>query len=71
MNSVTIDVNVCKGCGLCTTACPKGILYLDQDVLTDRGYHPSAVRDPALCVACGACAIMCPDSAITVWKEEA
>ncbi len=70
-NMVKIDLSACKGCGLCTVACPKKILGLDQTILTPKGYHPSIVLDMELCVACAMCATICPDSAITVWKEDA
>lgn len=39
MARVTIDDFFCKGCGLCTDVCPVGILELDPDVITAKGYH--------------------------------
>lgn len=69
VNKVTIDEAVCKGCALCTMACPKKVLKLDMGRLNIRGYHPSTVASPEKCVACAMCAMMCPDSAITVEKE--
>lgn len=68
-NKVTVDEYVCKGCGLCTVACPKKIMVIDRSRLNDRGYNPSTVIDIEKCIACGMCAMMCPDSAITVEKE--
>ncbi len=68
-NNVIIDQNVCKGCGLCTVACPKQVLELSKDTLNAKGYKPSTVVYAEKCIACGMCAIMCPDSAITVVKE--
>lgn len=41
MARVTIDDFFCKGCGLCTDVCPVGILELDPDVITAKGYHPA------------------------------
>lgn len=70
MNIVTIDANVCKGCGLCVGTCPKDIIKLDEDVLTAKGYHPAAVTGMERCIACAMCAIICPDSAIKVEKGE-
>jgi 2-oxoglutarate ferredoxin oxidoreductase subunit delta len=69
MNRVTIDSRVCKGCALCTIACPKKIVVMNQDVLNEKGYHPAIVVDIEKCIACGMCAIICPDSAIKVEKE--
>ncbi len=68
-NRVTIDENVCKGCGLCVHACPKEIVTLDRERLNARGYNPARVTDIAKCIACAMCAVMCPDSAIKVEKE--
>ena len=68
VNKVTIDENVCKGCGLCTSVCPRKILQLDMGRLNIKGYHPSTMMAQEQCIACGMCAIMCPDSAITVEK---
>ena len=66
MAKVTISENVCKGCGLCTTACPKKIIVLAQDVLNAKGYHPATVTEMSLCIGCAMCATMCPDCAIKV-----
>lgn len=68
-NRVTVDENICKGCGLCVHACPKKIMEIDTTKLNGKGYNPSHVTDIEKCIACGMCAIMCPDSAIKVEKE--
>ncbi|MBO5912190.1 MAG: 4Fe-4S binding protein, partial [Clostridia bacterium] len=31
MAKVTFDSDLCKGCGLCVDACPKGILVIAKD----------------------------------------
>lgn len=69
MNKVTVSVDTCKGCGLCTTACPKKILVLADDKLNAKGYHPAEVTDMTKCLGCALCAMMCPDVAIKVEKE--
>jgi 2-oxoglutarate ferredoxin oxidoreductase subunit delta len=66
---VTVREDVCKGCELCTVACPKKIMVIDHDKLNTKGYHPAKCAQPEKCIACGICAIMCPDSAIKVEKE--
>ena len=71
MNRVTIDADLCKGCALCTVACPKGILAMDGNRFNAKGYNPAYITDQAKCTACAMCAIMCPDSVITVEKEVA
>ncbi|MBE5780257.1 MAG: 4Fe-4S dicluster domain-containing protein [Clostridiales bacterium] len=61
-----IDANICKGCGLCVTACPKKIIEIDTSTINAKGYAPAHVVDQDGCIACGACYGMCPDCAITV-----
>ena len=69
MNKVTFKTDVCKGCGLCVTACPKKIVALATDELNQKGYHPAIITDQGKCIACAMCALMCPDCVITVEKD--
>ena len=39
MAKVTISENICKGCGLCTTVCPKKIVVLAHDILKAALLH--------------------------------
>ena len=66
MQKVTISESLCKGCGLCVTACPKNIVELAKEKLNAKGYHPAEVINQDACISCAMCAIMCPDCAITV-----
>ncbi|MDR3344479.1 MAG: 4Fe-4S binding protein [Oscillospiraceae bacterium] len=68
MPKATINENVCKGCGLCVTACPKKIVAIAKEKLNQKGYHPAEVIDPAACIGCAMCALICPDCAIIVEK---
>ena len=68
MPKVTVSEDICKGCGLCTTACPKKIMVLDSGRLNKKGYHPAHVSDMEKCIGCAMCAMMCPDVAIRVEK---
>lgn len=68
MAKVTFNVELCKGCGLCVTACPKKIVKLDSDKLNAKGYHPATVTETEKCIGCAFCATMCPDCVITVEK---
>jgi 2-oxoglutarate ferredoxin oxidoreductase subunit delta len=63
---VTFNVDICKGCELCITACPKNIVALDETTINAKGFHPATVTNEEECIACGNCAIMCPDSVIKV-----
>lgn len=66
MPKVIVDNNICKGCEMCVSACPKSILALDRSITNNKGYHPAHVTDESQCTGCGSCTIMCPDVAIRV-----
>ena len=66
MAAVTVNEDVCKGCGLCIDACPKNIMEIDKSHLNTKGYHPAHCKEQESCIGCAFCATMCPDVAITV-----
>jgi len=61
----------CKGCLLCTTVCPKGII-VQAGRINAQGYKVAeiAAEDMASCTGCASCARICPDFAIQVFKAE-
>ena len=65
---VVVDVDRCKGCGLCTKVCPSKILTLNLDRFNAKGYHPVMVSQPDKCTGCGVCSIICPDVVFTVYR---
>ncbi len=67
MAKATFNESLCKGCGLCTTVCPKKIVAL-KETLNAKGYHPAGLTDESKCIGCAFCATMCPDCVITVEK---
>ena len=67
MARAIFDENVCKGCGLCVTVCPKKIVVL-KDNYNAKGYHPAGISDESKCIGCAFCATICPDCVITVEK---
>jgi 2-oxoglutarate ferredoxin oxidoreductase subunit delta len=69
MSHITINDERCKGCGLCTSACPKNLITL-EDTPNSLGYTLAVFSNPEKCTGCALCARMCPDVAIMVFKEE-
>jgi 2-oxoglutarate ferredoxin oxidoreductase subunit delta len=67
---VVIDVDRCKGCGLCTHVCPVDILELSSDTFNAKGYHPVIVTDMEKCIGCASCARICPDVVFTVYRAK-
>jgi len=71
-NSIDIDPHYCKGCALCTIACPQRLIEM-SDILNEQGFMPAVISPANLarCTACALCARMCPDAAIRVCKTVA
>jgi 2-oxoglutarate ferredoxin oxidoreductase subunit delta len=66
--TITIDENLCKGCGLCASVCPKNLISM-AEYSSGRGYHPAVLSDPKeQCSGCLLCSTICPDVAITVYR---
>jgi 2-oxoglutarate ferredoxin oxidoreductase subunit delta len=65
---VMFEQENCKGCELCVTVCPNGIVIMDK-VTNQKGYRPATVERMELCTGCASCARICPDSIITVERD--
>lgn len=66
---IVIDQNGCKGCTLCTTACPQNVVSMAAEILNGRGYHPAQYTDTdGNCTGCALCAVICPEACITVYR---
>ena len=64
--NLTFKTDLCKGCGLCVNACPKGLIQIAADKINHKGHHPAQIKAPDQCVGCASCAMMCPDCVITI-----
>ncbi len=64
---IEVDVQRCKGCGLCVEACPTDEIALSPQINL-KGYHYAAQREGGECNGCRLCAVFCPDVAIRVWR---
>ncbi len=66
---VRFNSDRCKGCELCRTFCPKGIIVMSVDI-NNKGYRPASITRQEECIGCQSCALVCPDCAIEIYKEE-
>jgi 2-oxoglutarate ferredoxin oxidoreductase subunit delta len=64
---IVIDQELCKGCELCISFCPKKLITL-SDKLNAAGYLPSIFTDSEECTGCASCAVICPEVAIEVYR---
>lgn len=68
MARVTFREERCKGCELCTTACPQKIVVMAKHI-NAMGFHPATVVEQDKCTGCAMCARICPDVIIEVERE--
>jgi 2-oxoglutarate ferredoxin oxidoreductase subunit delta len=79
MSKIIINQDKCKGCLLCVSFCPKGLLKKSVK-LNKRGLNvvEFSSRDNSKsgiskdlngeCIGCAQCAVICPDCCIEVYK---
>lgn len=67
--TIVVDIERCKGCGVCVSVCPVDVLALNKEV-NGKGYNYSYMANAEACIGCAGCAIVCPDSVITVYKQK-
>jgi 2-oxoglutarate ferredoxin oxidoreductase subunit delta len=63
---VEIDIQKCKGCEVCRTACKENALVL-SDTINIKGYR-YIIANNDVCTGCVNCALVCPDAVITVYR---
>jgi NAD-dependent dihydropyrimidine dehydrogenase PreA subunit len=62
-----VDIEECKGCGLCVEACPPKAIHLSER-LNHYGYRTATYAGKG-CTGCGICFMACPEpGAITVLR---
>ncbi len=70
---ITIDRELCKGCYLCVSVCPKHVIAVSEK-LNQKGYYPAeyieadSKENDRKCTGCSLCAVTCPDIAIEVYR---
>ncbi|MFH0739091.1 MAG: 4Fe-4S dicluster domain-containing protein [Candidatus Omnitrophota bacterium] len=67
MAKIDINKERCKGCFLCISVCPKGMLKKSKQ-LNKRGLNYAEFIDTGSCVGCSLCAVICPDCCIEVYR---
>jgi 2-oxoglutarate ferredoxin oxidoreductase subunit delta len=66
---VVVNRELCKGCSLCVSFCPRDVLELADEV-NSKGYKVASSSHPDNCTGCAICALVCPDIAIMVWQSK-
>ena len=64
---IFVDIEKCKGCELCTVACPQDSLRL-SDKINSKGYR-YIVKVVDNCTGCRNCALVCPEGIIKVYRK--
>ncbi|PKP10979.1 MAG: ferredoxin [Bacteroidetes bacterium HGW-Bacteroidetes-4] len=65
--AIVVDIEKCKGCGVCVTACPTNVIQLAKQV-NGKGYNYAYMENPEACTGCANCALVCPDTVIEVYR---
>ena len=66
MAKIKINKDRCKGCYLCVTNCPNGLIKIEKK-LNAKGVK-NVYFAGGKCTACTMCAIICPECVIEVYR---
>ena len=58
---LVVNLDWCKGCGICAVFCPKKVLSVKEKVV---------IEDMSKCIFCGQCEMRCPDYAIYIKESK-
>ena len=64
---IEIDQELCKGCQICISFCPKGLISV-SNMLNASGYSTVVFNDNGECSGCAICALVCSEVAIEVYR---
>ncbi len=67
MAEIKIDIEKCKGCGLCVEICPQKCIVISEK-FNSKGSHFAEFVKQDKCTGCSLCALVCPDVAIKVYR---
>jgi 2-oxoglutarate ferredoxin oxidoreductase subunit delta len=67
--AVKVEIEWCKGCGVCIEKCPVKALVASKE-MNRKGYFPPVMAPDHKCNNCRLCELICPDFAIGVILEE-
>ncbi|MBE0490820.1 MAG: 4Fe-4S dicluster domain-containing protein [Sulfurospirillum sp.] len=67
--SVWVNIDRCKGCDICVSMCPAGVLAMVPAPQSILGTMIEVV-EPNSCIGCRDCELHCPDFAIYVAERK-
>ena len=68
VTKVILDMSRCKGCFLCASVCPKGVLTPSKE-LSAKGFGLIHLNEDKECIGCGSCYKLCPDYCIEIAEQ--